>query len=115
MPKLMIRGSFPMLPFAEIDAQGAVDRLVGAQGMIIDLHLPGPHAELFAESPKVLEIILAQTLRIDEHAPSGRFQAAKLRPFTEGKLDLLGREDVKEQHFVALMPEMSQGAQQRRG
>src|SRR4051794_37902755 len=85
-PKLMVgsqRLTHPALPARQVDAQGALDRLVGAHQVVIDPGPAGGGAQLLAEGVKVLAVLLAQPLRIDEQLVPGHLQVAELGPLLE--------------------------------
>src|SRR5438128_2194953 len=69
-------------------------------------------SQLFAEGLEVLQVLLLQLVRIDQELVAGHLEVAKLRPFLERELDLLRGEDVEEEHLVALVAKVAQGAGQ---
>src|SRR5438552_1259903 len=76
----VITSSSLILSFGEIDAERSVDRFVRAQEMVIHLHGTRLLTQLRGKGLKVLQVLLPQSLRIDEHFLPGDFQIAELGP-----------------------------------
>src|SRR5579884_1473002 len=111
-PLLKILSASPM-SLRQVSAQRPINRLIRPQQVIIDLGAPRRLAQFLAEALEVLQIFLAQSIRINQYLVARRFQIAELRPFFERKFDLFGSEDVKQQHFMPAMTEVLQSSQQR--
>src|ERR1051326_6415037 len=87
------------LPSTQIHSQRPIHRRIGAQQVIIDLHVPRLLPQRGAERLKILQILRAQSIRIDEQLVARQFQVAELRQPVEREVDLFRGEDVEEQDF----------------
>ena len=97
----------------EILGKRPIDRLVGAQHVVINLHPPRLFAKVGAEAVEVLQVLPAQPLRIDQQLVIADFQVAELRPLLEWEFDLFRGQKVEENHLVALEAEVAQGTQEQ--
>src|SRR5687768_17054229 len=88
------------LPSAQVRAKGAVDRLVGPQQVVIDLHAGRLRTQVRAEALEVFQVLPSHQAGIDGTA-IGALQAVELREPIERKLDLLAGQDVQQQDLVA--------------
>src|SRR5262249_34533182 len=83
-------------PATEVDAERAIDRLVGAQEVVIHPHAVAAVPELAAERPEPLQVLGAQPGRIDQALVRLGFQVLELRQPAEREFDLLGGQDVEQ-------------------
>jgi hypothetical protein len=96
------------LPLGQIHAERLFHWFIRSQQMVINHHLARLRTELLAEILEILQILLAEAVRIDQEFMSRHLQVAELRPFLEWELDLLRSKDVEEQYLMALVPKMAQ-------
>src|SRR5688500_11157349 len=110
-----IGGSLLALTPGQVQAEGTLDRLVGAQHGAVDAHAAAAVAQLVAEVAEVLQVLAPEPAGVHQQPVREVLQVAEARQAAEGELDLLRGEDVEEQHLVAAVAEVLQRPQQAVG